>query len=102
MKKMRPSLAALAMLWGTTTGSAEPLSRADAVRRALGVNPEVQKSREDINKLRGLEKEALADALPEVNVFASYLRFRDPSLLNSSSFDQFPPDLISSLTPVPP
>jgi outer membrane protein TolC len=99
--KMSPSLAALVVLWGTTTGSAEPLSRADAVRRALGVNPEVQKSREDINKLRGLEKEALADALPEVNIFASYLRFRDPSLLNSSSFDQFPPDLINSLTPVP-
>jgi hypothetical protein len=30
------------------------------------VNPEVQKSREDINKLRGLEKEALADATASV------------------------------------
>jgi hypothetical protein len=72
--KMSPSLAALVVLWGTTTGSAEPLSRADAIRRALGVNPEAQKSREDINKLRGLEKEALADALPEVNVFATPTR----------------------------
>jgi HAE1 family hydrophobic/amphiphilic exporter-1 len=99
--KSRRVLVALAWLWGASAAGADSLSRADAVRRALEVNPEVQKSREDINKLRGLEKEALADALPEVNVYGSYLRFRDPSLLNSSSFDQFPPDLISSLTPVP-
>jgi outer membrane protein len=94
-------LAALVLLGGATGGSADTLSRADAVHRALEVNPEVQRSREDINKLRGFEKETLADALPEVNVFGSYLRFRDPSLLNSSSFDQFPPELVNSLTPVP-
>ncbi len=101
MKPTTGVLAALVMLWGTRPGSADTLSRADAVRRALVANPEVQRSREDINKLRGLEKEALADALPEVNVYGSYLRFRDPSLLNSSSFDQFPPDLLDALTPVP-
>jgi hydrophobic/amphiphilic exporter-1 (mainly G- bacteria), HAE1 family len=100
MKKMA-LLAALVVVSGATGADADTLSRADAVRRALDVNPEVRKSREDINKLRGFEKETLADALPEVNVFGTYVRFRDPSLLNSSSFDQFPPDLINSLTPVP-
>jgi outer membrane protein TolC len=101
MKRTVLLVAASGLLSAATGGRADTLSRADAVRRALEVNPEVQKSREDINKLRGFEKETLADALPEVNIFGSYLRFRDPSLLNSSSFDQFPPDLVNSLTPVP-
>jgi outer membrane protein TolC len=94
-------LAALVVLWGPVPARADSLSRAEAVARALEVNPEVQKSREDINKLRGFEKETLADALPEVNVFGSYLRFRDPSILNSGTFDQFPPELVNSLIPVP-
>ncbi len=99
--KIRTSIAVLFSLGVATGARADALSRAEAVVRALEVNPEVQKSREDINKLRGLEKEALADALPEVNLYGSFLRYRDPSLLNSSSFDQFPPELIDSLVPVP-
>jgi HAE1 family hydrophobic/amphiphilic exporter-1 len=98
---IRTSITVLVTLGAAMGARAQTLSRAEAVSRALEVNPEVQKSREDINKLRGLEKEALADALPEVNVYGSYLRFRDPGLLNSSSFDQFPPDLVQSLIPVP-
>jgi len=91
----------LLLLGGAVGGGAETLTRAEAVARALEANPEVQKSREDLNKLHGLEREALADALPEVNLYGSFLRFRDPSLLNSSSFDNFPPELQFDLTPVP-
>jgi HAE1 family hydrophobic/amphiphilic exporter-1 len=44
--------------------------------------------------------EATADALPELSLLANALRYRDPSLLNSSSFDAFPPELRDSLRPV--
>lgn len=78
-----------------------PLSRTDAVTRALAVNPEVQKSLEDRRRLDGIITEAKADALPELKLLGSWTRYRDPSLLNSSSFDSFPPELRASLTPVP-
>jgi len=80
---------------------AESLSRAEAVARALQANPDVRKSHEDLVILGGRADEALADALPEVTVLGSGTRYRDPSLLNSSSFDAFPPELRESLTPVP-
>lgn len=80
---------------------AEPLSRVEVVARALQANPGVQKSLEDLAVLNGRKGEALADALPEVNLYGTFTRFRDPSLLNSSSFDDFPPDLRESLRPVP-
>jgi outer membrane protein TolC len=81
--------------------AAETLSRADAVALALASNPEVRKSQQALIALRGQGQEALADALPEVNLYGTGLRYRDPSLLNSSSFDAFPPDLRNALTPVP-
>jgi HAE1 family hydrophobic/amphiphilic exporter-1 len=80
---------------------AEPLSRAEAVARALAANPEVRRSLEDVAILNGRTDEALADALPEVTVIGAGTRYRDPGLLNSSSFDSFPPELRESLTPVP-
>ena len=61
--------------------------------QALAINPEVRKSQQAINQLRGRKTEALADALPDVKVYGLGIRYRDPSLLNSSSFDSFPPDL---------
>jgi hypothetical protein len=72
--------------------AAEPLSRAQAVAFALERNPDVKKSVEDMARLRGLITEARADALPDVTLLASSNRYRDPSLLNSSSFDAFPPE----------
>ena len=80
---------------------AEPLSRAEAVTRALSINPEVRRSLEDVNILNGQVDEAMADALPEIKVLGAATRYRDPSLLNSSSFDAFPPELRDSLTPIP-
>jgi HAE1 family hydrophobic/amphiphilic exporter-1 len=79
---------------------AESLTRAQAVARALEVNPQVQKSVHDIALYKGGVTEAMADALPEVSVTANALRYRDPALLNSSSFDAFPPELRQSLRPV--
>jgi len=79
----------------------EPLSRAEAVARALAVNPEVRRSLEDVAALEGQVDEAKADALPEISLIGAGTRYRDPSLLNSSSFDAFPPELRESLSPIP-
>ena len=80
---------------------ADTLSRADAVARAVDVNPQVRKSEEDLVRYDGIITEARADALPEVTLHGSFNRYRDPSLLNSSSFDAFPPDLRDLLKPIP-
>lgn len=80
---------------------AEALTRAQAVERALAANPDMRKAQEDLVILRGRADEALADALPDVKVIGTGTRYRDPGLLNSSSFDAFPPELRESLTPVP-
>ncbi len=91
-------LAAVLMPW---PAAAEPLSRAEAVARALAANPEVRRSLEDVAALGGVVQEAKADALPELTVIGAGTRYRDPSLLNSSSFDAFPPELRESLSPIP-
>jgi outer membrane protein TolC len=99
---MRPILAVLIALPLPSAQAAETtLSRAEAVTRALAANPEVQKSLEDRRRLDGMIAEAKADALPELKLLGSWTRYRDPSLLNSSSFDAFPPELRESLTPIP-
>jgi len=98
---LRGALAATAVLvLPSAPVAAQALSRAEAVAAALRANPEVQKSREEQARLRGLVTEARADALPELKLLGSALRYRDPSLLNSSSFDAFPPELRESLKPV--
>ena len=79
----------------------ERLSRAEAVTRALAANPEVRKSQAGLESLRGRKQEALADALPELDLVGTGTRFRDPSLLNSPGFDDFPPEFRSALRPIP-
>ena len=81
--------------------AADPLSRAEAVRLALAANPDVKKAEENMNRLHGFVTEARADALPEVKAFGQWTHFRDPSFLNSPSFDNFPPEFIDQLKPVP-
>ncbi len=98
--RSKDALAVLLAL-APATARAEALSRAEAVSYAVKSNPEVQRSLRDLEVYAGRGQEALADALPEVTVVGSATRFRDPSLLNSSSFDAFPPDLRESLRPIP-
>ena len=81
--------------------AADPLSRAEAVRLALEANPDVKKAEENMNRLHGFVTEARAEALPEVKAFGQWTQFRDPSFLNSPSFDSFPPEFIDQLKPVP-
>ncbi len=81
--------------------NAESLSRAEAVARALDANPDVRKGLEDLNRLEGVIAEAKADALPELTAYGTFVRYRDPSFLNSSSFDSFPPEFKDQLRPFP-
>jgi len=84
----------------TLPASAEPLSRAEAVARALERNPAILRSLADRDGLRGRAKQARADALPEVNVYGTFLRYQDPSFLNSPNIDQLPPELLGAFKPL--
>ena len=97
----RTMMAVLAACLLPAPASPQTLSRAEAVALAVTNNPEVRKSQQALLSLRGQGREALADALPEINVYGIGTRYRDPSLLNSSSFDAFPPELRDALRPIP-
>src|SRR6266545_711245 len=95
-------LAALSgVMAAPAVASAQALSRVDAVKAALDANPDVVRAREDLRVLEGRITEVKADALPSVTGRFNGNRYRDPSLLNSSSFDAFPPELHDLLKPVP-
>src|SRR5215213_3956125 len=81
--------------------AAQQLSRADAVAQALAANPQVKLGLEQVAYLEGRILEARADALPEVSWNTIALRSRDPGLLNSPSFDQFPAEFRRALSPIP-
>jgi outer membrane protein len=93
-----------AILLGTTiagAAAAEPLSRAEAVARALDKNPVVRRSVAEWEGLRGRVQQARADALPEVNAFGTFTRYQDPGFLNSPNIDEFPPEILQAFQPVP-
>jgi outer membrane protein len=94
-------LLGLALSLASVPAGAEALSRRDAVARALAVNPDVRRGLEEYNRLLGRAREARADALPELSLYGTYLRYQDPAFLNSASFDQLPPDFLGLLKPIP-
>jgi outer membrane protein len=81
--------------------SAQSLSRAEAVAQALGANPTVKMSLEQVMLLEGRIREARADALPDITWNTLAMRSRDPGLLNSPNFDEFPPEFREALRPLP-
>lgn len=78
---------------------AQTLTVADAIRLALERNPEVLVAREQLEELKGKITEVRADAYPQVNMQGFGLRLRDPSILNSSSFDKLPEEFRAALVP---
>ena len=96
----RATLAALLVLGAALPAAAEPLSRAEAVARALERNPDILRSLADRDGLRGRAKEARADALPEVNVYGTFLRYQDPGFFNSPNIDEFPPEILQAFRPI--
>jgi outer membrane protein TolC len=71
----------------------------DAVRIALERHPDVEKARQSGEILKGKVREVRSQALPEVNIVSNALRMRDPSLLNASGIENFPPELRQALVP---
>lgn len=99
---MRTALTLLAgMLSLTGIASAQPLSRAEAVAQALASNPAVKLSLEQTALLEGRIVEAKADALPDITWNTLAMRSRDPGLLNSPNFDEFPAEFRDALRPLP-
>jgi HAE1 family hydrophobic/amphiphilic exporter-1 len=79
---------------------AEPLSRKEAVSRALERNPTVKRSFADRDALHGRATQARADALPEVSVYGTFLRYQDPGFFNSPNIDEFPPEILQAFRPI--
>jgi len=93
----------LALLLVAAAGSAaaEPLSRAEAVARALTKNPAILRALADRDGLNGRAMQARADALPEISVWGSFLRYQDPGFFNSPNIDEFPPEILQAFRPIP-
>jgi outer membrane protein len=96
----RLSAALVLVLAASAPVVAEPLSRAEAVTRALERNPTVKRSLADRDGLRGRAKQARADALPEVSVYGTFLRYQDPGFFNSPNIDEFPPEILQAFRPI--
>jgi outer membrane protein len=86
---------------GAAIGQSQPatLTLSDAVRLALERNPEVLVAGEQLKELKGRITEVRADAHPQVTLQGFGLRLRDPSILNSASFDKLPDEFRSALVP---
>jgi HAE1 family hydrophobic/amphiphilic exporter-1 len=96
----RALAAALLVLAVALPAAAEPLSRREAVARALERNPIVKRSLADRDGLRSRARQAKADALPEVNVYGTFLRYQDPGFFNSPNIDEFPPEILQAFRPI--
>jgi outer membrane protein len=77
------------------------LTLADAVKMALERNPEMFIALYEMDELKGRIKEVRSAAFPQVSFLGYGLRLRDPSILNSSSFDKVPQEFRDALDPVP-
>ncbi len=76
-----------------------PLTLSDAIQYAMERNPEVLIARAQLEELKGTIQEARSQAYPEVTMQGYGLRLRDPSILNSASFDELPAEFRSALVP---
>jgi outer membrane protein len=77
-----------------------PLKIEHAVQLALERNPEMHIAQSEIDELKGKITEVRSGAFPQVTFQGYGLRLRDPSILNSSSFDKVPQEFKDALVPV--
>jgi multidrug efflux system outer membrane protein len=75
------------------------LSLEAAIEAALQNNPRISIAQEKIKERVGTIKVVRSPYLPDIRFSAQYLRLRDPSILNSTSFDDIGDDLPFDLTP---
>ena len=78
-----------------------PITLPEAVRMAIDRHPDVGKAQAAADALKGKIRQVRGDALPDVKFVADANRLRDPSLLNASGLDNFPPELRAALVPSP-
>jgi outer membrane protein TolC len=82
-------------------GDPVPLTLEEAVKLALSRNYDVLIAGSELDELNGKIKEVRSGAFPQVTLQGYGLRMRDPSLLNSSSFDDVPKEFRDALVPRP-
>jgi outer membrane protein len=103
MIPLRRLLLMVIVAYGLQTGiaqdNAEPLTLEKAVALAIERNPAMLVSQEEVQELRGKITEVRSEAFPQVTFQGYGLRLRDPSILNSSSFDQVPQEFKDALVP---
>jgi outer membrane protein len=87
-------------LAGAAQSEAPPLTLEEAVKLALARNPEMHIAQDELDELKGKIKEVRSGAYPQVAFQGYGLRLRDPSILNSSSFDKVPKEFKDALVPV--
>jgi HAE1 family hydrophobic/amphiphilic exporter-1 len=81
-------------------GERETVTIEEAVRLAVERHPDVAKAKAGVEGLKGRIREVRAQALPDVRITANGNRFRDPSFLNSSGIDKFPPEFKDAIMPI--
>lgn len=86
-------------LYGQETAEPAALTLEQAVALAMERNQEVLIAHALGEALKGKIREVRADALPFLSLNGSALRWRDPSFLNTSSFDEIPAEFRAGLTP---
>jgi outer membrane protein len=73
----------------------------EAVKMALERNPEMFIAQSEMDELKGKITEVRSGAFPQASFQGYGLRLRDPSILNSSSFDKVPQEFRDALDPIP-
>ncbi len=95
----------LVLILGISLGApaqdlSRPLTLREAVDLALARNPEVLIAQAQLEELLGRISEVKSGAFPQLSLEGYGLRLRDPSILNSSSFDNLPAEFRDALVPV--
>ena len=73
------------------------LTLAEAVALASERHPQILSAQARIEALKGRIREVRSDALPDISLNSYGMRWRDPAFLNSSSFDEIPPEFKDAL-----
>src|SRR5664279_344269 len=94
-----PHVLLLCSLAGPVAAQEPAITLEEAVRMAVERHQDVAKARAAADALKGKIREVRAQALPDVQFVSNAMRLRDPSLLNASGLDKFPPELRDALVP---
>jgi outer membrane protein TolC len=87
--------------WPAELEEKPALTLEEAVALALERNQQVLIARAQLDVLKGRYREVRAQALPFLSFNGSAMRWRDPSFLNSSSFDKIPAEFRNALQVIP-